>query len=252
MVRPKDREKNARATEEKVSLLKSSQIKQHLYLGNEYLANREYLQATEEFEDVLKLHPDHKEAINKLAKAKSFLTSEVSDDTNKAAELPTQESDHAQLVKEGFVQALKYLNSDNYRNAEAEFTRILDNINQLNLENSQLKMVKQIKEVTQKGPEEILSYIRSDKYEEAKKRLWELIQKTATLAKEKEEREKGERLRLLVESYLKKTSEYLNRSEYRNAKAELQKALRLDPENQEANTLLGRLEDIIAITAEIK
>ena len=39
---------------------------------------------------------------------------------------------------------------------------------------------------------------------------------------------------------------------YENAKAELQKVLSLDPQNQEANALLERLEDIIAITSEIK
>lgn len=245
------RERKHREEKEKNLVLERAQIEKHLSLGNEYLANKNYLQASEEFEAVLKIAPAHKEAISRLAKAKAFIYG-VSEETPKGIKIPTQEPSRTQLIKEGFQEALKYLESNNYRNAEAEFTKILDNINQLNLENSQLKIVKEIKEYAQKGPQEVLSYIRSDKYDEAKKKLWELIQKTAVLAKEREAREIEEKNRLLIESYLKNTSGYLEKSGYKNAKVELEKVLSLDPQNQEANALLERLEDIIAITSEIK
>ncbi len=246
-----ERERKHREEKEKKLVAERAQIEKHLFLGNEYLANKSYLQASEEFEAVLKLAPDKKEAINRLARAKTFIYG-VSEETPKVIKIPTQEPNRIQLIQEGFQEASKYLESNNYRNAEAEFTKILNNINQLNLENSQLKIVKQIKEDTQKGPQEVLAYIRSDKYDEAKKKLWELIQKTAVLVKEREARERQEKNRLLIESYLKNTSEYLKKSGYENAKAELQKVISLDPQNQEANALLERLEDIIAITSEIK
>lgn len=246
-----ERERKDRREQEKKLVSERAQIEKHLSLGNEYLANKNYLQAGEEFEAVLKLAPAHKKAISKLAKAKTLIYG-VSKEAPKSIKIPAQEPGRTELIKDGFQEALKYLETDNYRNAEAEFTKILDNINQLNLENSQLKIVKEIKEYAQKGPQEVLSYIRSDKYDEAKKKLWELIQKTAALAKEREAREIQEKNRLLIESYLKNTSEYLEKSGYENAKAELQKVLSLDPQNQEANALLERLEDIIAITSEIK
>ncbi len=242
-------EKKEKQEKEKAQLSAASQVRQHLSLGNEYFKNKNYFEASEEFESVLGLEPGHGEAIAKLAKAKTLL-SKGPDNSYKSTKART--ALHNQMIKDGFKEALKSLEANDYNHAQAAFTKVLENINNLSIESAESKTVRQIKEGAQKGPEEILSYIRSDKYEQAKRKLWELIQKTANLARERQEKQKQEKGRLLTESYLKNASEYLDKSDYEHAKAELQKVISLEPENQEANTLIGRLEDIIAITKEAK
>ncbi|MDP2940381.1 MAG: tetratricopeptide repeat protein [Candidatus Omnitrophota bacterium] len=243
-------ESRERREKEKTLLLKTTQIKQHLSLGNEYLANKNYSTAIDEFEKVLSLEPTHKEAIGKLAKAKTFLLKTAPETFEGTASTKQGLDFYNQLIKDGFGNALKSLEANNYQGAQEEFSKILENINKLSIESAQLKTARQIKESAQKGPDEILSFIRSDKFDDAKKKLWELIQKTSTLSREKEEREKQEKSRLLIRSYLKNTSEYLEKNEYENAKVELQKVISLEPGNEEANTLLDRLVDIINITKE--
>lgn len=249
-----NKERKEKQEKEKGELLKTTQINQYLSLGNEYLLNEDYNLAIEEFKRVLNLEPAHKQAISQLAKARRLLKSPQGQGTSQDTAL-TGEGDfelYNQLIQEGFQEALKFLEVNDYAKAQGEFAKILENVNKLNLESSQLKIAKQIKEGAKRAPEEILSYLRNDKYDEAKKKLWELIQKTAALAKDRQDRQTQERNQLFIDGYLKTASEYLDKGEYENAKIELQKVISLEPANQEADALLERLEDIIAITKEEK
>ena len=155
---------------------------------------------------------------------------------------------YGESIQEGFQKSLTYLDSNDYRAARDEFSKVLEAINELSVKAMQLKTVEQIKQAAQTGSSQVLSDIRTDKYDEAKKRLMELIEKTSLLAREKEGRELQDKNRLLVDSYLKKASEYLEGSEYESARTALEKVIRLDPQNRKAITLLERLEDVISIT----
>jgi len=236
--------------EERVA--RKAAVREHIAMGREYMKNKNYADAVYEFQEALDLEPDNAEAMSYLSDAKMlFLKS--SEVKTKPKELTKQEIlNYNKQIKDGFNKAVASLNSSDFSEAQKQFVSILENVNKLSIETAQLKTARQIKKSAKRYPDEILSHIRNDKYEEAKKKLWELIQKTTVLAKERESTQQREKNSLLIESYLKSATAYVDIQEYDKAKIELDKVISLDPANNEANTLLERLEDIIAITKEEK
>lgn len=239
-----------RIAEERVA--RKAAVRDHIAMGKEYMKNKNYADAVYEFQEALDLEPDNTEAMSYLSEAKMLFLKSAEAKT-KPKELTKEELlNYNKQIKDGFNKAVASLNASNFKDAQKQFVEILENVNKLSIETAQLKTARQIKKSAKRYPDEILSHIRNDKYEEAKKKLWELIQKTTVLAKERESTQQREKNSLLIESYLKSASTYVDIQEYDRAKIELDKVISLDPTNQEANTLLERLEDIIAITKEEK
>ncbi|MFH0877861.1 MAG: hypothetical protein V1863_06550 [Candidatus Omnitrophota bacterium] len=229
------------------TLVKASELKQHMSMGDFYLKEKNYSKAIDAYRQVLAVMPENRRAQKRISLAKKRLFASKARQVVVTGSLAENIEFRHQLIQEGFQEALKLLKTDDYVNAQQEFRNILDYVAQLSLENGQRKTAEEIKQGARQGPESILSDIRQDKYDEAKKKIWDLIQKTADLARQKETDEKNLKNSVLINGYLKNASTYLKDKKYQEAKREVRKALVLEPEHQEAHRLLERIEDIVFV-----
>ncbi|MBL7131797.1 MAG: tetratricopeptide repeat protein [Candidatus Omnitrophica bacterium] len=231
-------ESRQRKREEKLRLrivkqAKIKQIKYHYLKGSQFLKNGQYKQAIEEFNKVLLLDPSHTQAKRLLAKAE--------------AKAEGREGIEAEL-KDNFCLAIKYIEDNKYRKAEEELLYVSNRIEELEKIYRQKSTSLAMSKETEKKSDKVVSYIDKEEYERAKEDVSELLEKISILAQEEGERESKKIISEEVDEYFNSALDAIDKGAYTQAKFKLERILEIDPENEEAISLLERVKEVIIIS----
>lgn len=212
---------------------KTKQINYHYLKGLELLRNGQYAEAIEQLNKVLFLDPSHKQAKIYLERAMSK--------AGKRVDIEIKLKDNFDLVK-------KYIENNEYGKAKEELLSIQKKIEDWEQAYKQEATTLALTKATERKSNKVINYLNEKDYALAKEEIGELLKRVSSLADEKTEEERKRFNSEKIADHFNSALDLIDKGDYRQAKFELKKILEIDPENEEAASLLKRVEEVLIIS----